>query len=402
MTNHPLVRPALVLGVVLAASWSSASLAEAEAKVVFTFDVSARRVYERTLPMFSRHDMRAVVYVETAQLNSGESWVMPWEQLRALQDVHGWEIAGHTINHSDLTDVDDAQLERELRDSRDDLVQNGLRIRSFATPFGAFDLRVLAAIAKYYTSHRAAWGGPNLWPTNYDDYHVRCYELQNTVPLAEARRWVDEAVAKGQILVLLNHELVDGAPAPYEYNIDDYAALLDYVAAQPITVTTLSEALTYSEQPNLLRNGSFSQLSDGWATGWQRSDAVGVTIDASAHGNHPEPGYSAKLVGGTAPRRLTSAAVPVAVAKSYALRMYQNAQDLTAGGWAVWADEFTTGGQWVGGQWLGGDYLSRVGNRYYFYRPSAASVASVRFTIFTEENSQLTLYVDSVELREIP
>jgi peptidoglycan/xylan/chitin deacetylase (PgdA/CDA1 family) len=402
MTNHPLGRLALVIGVALTGSAPSVSLADAGAKVVFTFDVSARRVYERTLPMFSRHDMRAVVYAETAQMNSGESWVMSWEQLRALQDVHGWEIAGHTITHPDLTGVSETQLERELKDARDDLVQHGLRIRSFATPYGAFNLKVLAAIAKYYESHRAAWGGPNLWPTSYDDYHVRCYELQNTVPLGEARRWVDEAVAKGQTLVLLNHELVDGPPAPYEYNVDDYDALLDYVATQPITVTTMSEALFYTERPDLVRNGSFSQLSGGWATGWTRSDAAGITIDGNARGNHPEPGNSAKLVGGATPRRLTSTAVPVAATKSYALRMYQNAQDRTAGGWAVWADEFTAGGQWIGGQWLGGDYLPRVGNRYYQYRPSAAAVASMQFTLYTEENSQLTLYVDSVELREVP
>lgn len=388
-------RPAELTG------FAATTLAASEvpsAKAVFTFDVVSRQLYERALPIFSEHGVPAVVYAESGPMDSGESWVMSWAQLRDFQDRHGWEVGSHSITHPDLTLVSDQVLDQELRLSRDRLVSNGLRVSSFATPYGHYDRRVLAATAKYYESHRAASGGPNIWLEARNDYDVRCAEITPTTRVDEVKEWIDRAIAQSQTVVFLLHEVVPGVPRPYEYNEQDLRAIVAYAVSRPIEITTLRRALQYASGPNLITNPSFSQLQGGWATGWQRNDATYVTIDQGGHGNVSGAAQSAKLVGG-GPQRTLSRVLAVDGSTRYALRMFQNVQDLRAGGLAVWIDEFNSVGAWLSGQWLGGTYQNFVGLRHYPYTPSSSSVRSINLTIYTERNSQLTLFLDSVELR---
>jgi hypothetical protein len=162
---------------------------------------------------------------------------------------------------------------------------------------------------------------------------------------------------------------------------------------------TMTDALQYSSGPNLIGNPSFTDVSDGWATSWQRSDPVNVTVDSGSHGNVSGAASSLKIVGGPEPRQTTSALIETEPTASYVLRAYQNVQDLTAGGWAVWIDEFSADGAWLSGQWAWGNYDNHVGYRYYQYRPTSQSVAGVRVTFYTEQDSALTLYLDAVELK---
>lgn len=70
---------------------------------------------------------------------------MDWTDLGLLADA-GWEIGSHTCSHPHLTAIDDAQLARELHDSR--LACEAAlrqRCRSLAYPYGDVDDRVVAA-----------------------------------------------------------------------------------------------------------------------------------------------------------------------------------------------------------------------------------------------------------------
>jgi peptidoglycan/xylan/chitin deacetylase (PgdA/CDA1 family) len=65
-----------------------------------------------------------------------------WEQAREM-DAAGVEIGSHTVSHPILTTTDDAQLSRELRDSRVRLeAELGHVVELFCYPNGAFDERV--------------------------------------------------------------------------------------------------------------------------------------------------------------------------------------------------------------------------------------------------------------------
>lgn len=77
--------------------------------------------------------------------HAGELRCLGWDDLVALADS-GWEIGSHTVTHPRLTQIDDARLDAELRDSRRTVEQRlGRPCTSIAYPYGDEDARVVAA-----------------------------------------------------------------------------------------------------------------------------------------------------------------------------------------------------------------------------------------------------------------
>jgi peptidoglycan/xylan/chitin deacetylase (PgdA/CDA1 family) len=59
----------------------------------------------------------------------------------------GWELAAHTINHSDLTTLEGAALEEEVAGSRKILQREyHVPVKNFCYPAGRFDETVIAAV----------------------------------------------------------------------------------------------------------------------------------------------------------------------------------------------------------------------------------------------------------------
>ncbi len=75
---------------------------------------------------------------------------LTWSKLREL-DPSLITIGSHTLSHPILPTIDDATLEREVRDSRQILEQRlGRAVDLFCYPNGAQDDRVHAAVARHY------------------------------------------------------------------------------------------------------------------------------------------------------------------------------------------------------------------------------------------------------------
>jgi peptidoglycan/xylan/chitin deacetylase (PgdA/CDA1 family) len=99
-----------------------------------------------------------------------ERATLDWDGLRALRDA-GWEVGSHTVTHPRLTQIADAELERELAHSREAIdAALGERCTSIAYPYGDVDPRVIdAAHAAGYAAGAALparWGqiGALEWP----------------------------------------------------------------------------------------------------------------------------------------------------------------------------------------------------------------------------------------------
>jgi peptidoglycan/xylan/chitin deacetylase (PgdA/CDA1 family) len=86
----------------------------------------------------------------------GEMRTMDWDALRDLAD-RGVEVGSHTVTHPHLPRLDDAELERELVDSRLQLEERlGRPCRFVAYPFGDQDDRVREAARR--AGYEAAFG----------------------------------------------------------------------------------------------------------------------------------------------------------------------------------------------------------------------------------------------------
>jgi peptidoglycan/xylan/chitin deacetylase (PgdA/CDA1 family) len=150
---------------VLARGYRPVGAAEAAAAsgrlVHITFDDAFQSV-AKALPVLERHRMPATVFAcpgfadgertfaipeLAAQVpeNSEHLATMGWPELRELVD-RGVEVGSHTLTHPHLTTLDDHELRRELRESRERLEDElSVPCRFLAYPYGEEDERVRAA-----------------------------------------------------------------------------------------------------------------------------------------------------------------------------------------------------------------------------------------------------------------
>jgi peptidoglycan/xylan/chitin deacetylase (PgdA/CDA1 family) len=74
---------------------------------------------------------------------------LSWDQAREMASDDLVRFGSHGVGHRDLTSLDDAELERELRESREAIAtQIGRAPESFCYPFGRYDARVAAALVE--------------------------------------------------------------------------------------------------------------------------------------------------------------------------------------------------------------------------------------------------------------
>lgn len=125
--------------------------------MALTFDDGYRDFATGALPVLERHAAPATLFATASsrrdRLPGGtDGALMPLEMLAELP-ARGVEIGAHSIGHVDLTGLDDAPLEREIRGCREALEAHvGRPVEHFAYPFGAFDARVRTAVARVFRS----------------------------------------------------------------------------------------------------------------------------------------------------------------------------------------------------------------------------------------------------------
>jgi peptidoglycan/xylan/chitin deacetylase (PgdA/CDA1 family) len=139
-----------------------------------TFDDALRSV-SAALPILDRVGARGTVFAcpeyaqqgrpldipelaAEARAHPRELETMTWDELRGLVD-RGVEIGSHSLKHRRLTQLEDDELQRDLRDSKDWLESElGRPCRFLAYPYGDDDPRVHAAAEA--AGYEAAFASP--------------------------------------------------------------------------------------------------------------------------------------------------------------------------------------------------------------------------------------------------
>lgn len=108
--------------------------------IVVSFDDGYRPQYTFALPQLREHGWPGVLNLKAEGSDLYES------NVKAMLEA-GWELAAHTINHSDLTTLEGEALEEEVAGSRKILQREyGVPVRNFCYPAGRFDETVIAAV----------------------------------------------------------------------------------------------------------------------------------------------------------------------------------------------------------------------------------------------------------------
>jgi peptidoglycan/xylan/chitin deacetylase (PgdA/CDA1 family) len=108
--------------------------------VVISFDDGYRPQYTFALPTLREHGWPGVLNLKAEGSDLYES------NVKAMLAA-GWELAAHTIHHSDLTTLEGEALEEEVAGSRKLLQREyGVPVKNFCYPSGRFDSTVIAAV----------------------------------------------------------------------------------------------------------------------------------------------------------------------------------------------------------------------------------------------------------------
>lgn len=126
-----------------------AGAGDAKRYLAITFDDGYRDNVTLALPLLHRHRMPAAFFVTSGFVGSEcpypwvrtadtdpESLALTWDEVRDLVAA-GCEIHSHGVTHRDLRTLDDEEMKRELRASRETIQkETGCRPSGFCYPFG--------------------------------------------------------------------------------------------------------------------------------------------------------------------------------------------------------------------------------------------------------------------------
>jgi len=122
-----------------------------EKSFVLTFDDGYGSVYEGAFPVLRKYRMTATVFLTVGDTENrgpqdrlptlGGRQMLSWGEVREMKDA-GIDFGAHTVTHPDLTAIDAARMEHEIRGSKEIIENNlGEPVLSFAYPYGLYDER---------------------------------------------------------------------------------------------------------------------------------------------------------------------------------------------------------------------------------------------------------------------
>jgi biofilm PGA synthesis lipoprotein PgaB len=114
-----------------------------EKPVLLTFDDNYVGQYKYAFPLLKKYNYPAVWSVHTRFVGTGgQKPKATWNQLREMQKSGLITVASHTVNHLNMTTLSDAEIEREVTESKKVLEKElGISIDYFTYPEGDFTER---------------------------------------------------------------------------------------------------------------------------------------------------------------------------------------------------------------------------------------------------------------------
>lgn len=366
-------------------------------QVSFTFDDGYKSVWQHAAPVLEQYGFTGTSYVTTGFI--GQENHLTWNQVKRLQNERGWDIGSHTVTHPPLAEVTQPQLEQELRRSKNMLLNRGINVRSFATPYGDYNNQALAAIARYYETHRPFHDqGNNHWP--YSDYLLQVKQVQRDVSVAQVKQYIDEAKQNNMWLILVFHDIKNTEPATigtYDYARKDLRAIARYVHEQGVAVTNVADGIVTSNS-NLLPGGNFEGGIGPWTTDAMRH----VQFRAQNRGAVPYANGLVRLT--TAPDRnvhLFSPRVAVQSGSGYLFKSFLNVETIQVGAVGYYIDEYDQFGNWISGQYKIAEHSSFVESINFAYEPSNAAVKEASLQVVVTADSGILAYVDSFRMYQL-
>jgi peptidoglycan/xylan/chitin deacetylase (PgdA/CDA1 family) len=198
------------------------------------------------------NNLHATFYI-VSDLTDTEGY-MSDEQLHNLYK-DGNEIGGHTLNHAELTKLNDTDLKREICQNRVDLLASGFNVISFAYPFGHYNEAAKKTVeACGYNNARIVIDGPETIPPG-DPFALRAmpYIVPDT-RLPKMIRYISQVEQSGGgWVIFIFHHICDNCDkfsvAPQTFS--DLTNWLNEQQANGLVIRTVGEVIGGETQPGV-------------------------------------------------------------------------------------------------------------------------------------------------------
>ena len=373
-------------------------------KVSFTFDDAYLSAFTQAAPTLSKYGITGTEYAPTNCIGSKgtcpadtASTYMSWDQVTALKNTYNWEIGAHTVNHTPISRLSNANLVKDITTANQAFATHGISPTAFASPKGDYSASALATIAKYYASHRGFHDtGYNTYP--YNDYILRVQQVQVGVSVAQVKSYIDTAKASGQWLILVFHEIQptpNPNPLEYEYATSDLDQIASYVKTQGVATTNVTDGII-ANQTNIVPNSTFS---NGLSQGWTTDDPTKITLDSANNGSSPNSTQSIRMVANTTKdNHLFGPKVAVDSTDTYVAKQYIKLNAIKSGDVSFYIDEYDIFGNWISGQYKASINWLFPEQKAFVYHPTTTNVRYMSLQIIVPKASGITAFIDNVQL----
>lgn len=156
------------------------SVSDYSKTVMLTFDDGYTDFYDNALPILKKYNIKANLYVISNYM--GANLYASAAQVKEISDSGLVMIGSHTYSHPSLNQLSDADIERELRDSKNTLEGLlGKEVNTIAYPSGHYDNRVLEITKKYYKYGYLAGTGIQSMGSNFNNVMIKRVGLYSSV-----------------------------------------------------------------------------------------------------------------------------------------------------------------------------------------------------------------------------
>jgi peptidoglycan/xylan/chitin deacetylase (PgdA/CDA1 family) len=177
------------------------------------FDDGWESVYTKALPILQQDGIHTTQYIITGTFDNPS--YLSLAQIKTLHSA-GHDIGAHTVDHLDLTTLDDTSLTYQLSESQKVLSQYFGPIRDFTSPYGSYNAHTLDMIGRYYRSQKNAEGDPaaneleaiNI-KSSFKALNFKSYSVRNTTTTKDIQKLLKAAQDNNGWLVLTYHQIDD-------------------------------------------------------------------------------------------------------------------------------------------------------------------------------------------------
>jgi peptidoglycan/xylan/chitin deacetylase (PgdA/CDA1 family) len=218
-----------------------------EPLVTVTFDDGFETTYSKIMPLLQKYGIHTTQYVLSGTAKDAN--YVSWDQIKQMQ-LAGHEIACHSVNHPDLTTLDDEDLNWQLKTCKNELSKRFGPVYNFAAPYGAQDQRTQTTINKYFSTQRNTNGDPkngvsdadvNL-PENYDSTNIIGVTVRHDTTIKELQELVAYAKATNGWVVLTYHQ-ADDVTSKFSLDEKDFNKQFAYLSGTDVRIVTMQQAL---------------------------------------------------------------------------------------------------------------------------------------------------------------